>query len=104
MRFLGKRELGSTYAKLLVDLEAMSIKIKMSNGDVTPEKMYGLVKTHKADNLVRVNASECRTAVENLSFFIEKCLFPEVLRTESRAQNTSKMLSFIDFLDDENVL
>ena len=103
MRFLGKQELGSTYAKLLLDLEDMSIKTKMSNGDVSPEKMYGLVKTHKVDNLVRVIASGCRTTVENLSFFIEKCLFPEVLKTESRAQNTSKMLSFIDFLNDENI-
>ena len=103
MRFLGKQELGSTYAKLLLDLEDMSINTKMSIGDVSPEKMYGLVKTHKADNLVRVIASGCRTNVENLSFFIEKCLFPEVLKTESRAQNTSKMLNFIDFLNDENI-
>ena len=103
MRFLGKQELGSTYAKLLLDLEDMSINTKMSIGDVSPEKMYGLVKTHKADNLVRVIVSGCRTTVENLSFFIEKCLFPEVLKTESRAQNTSKMLSFIDFLNDENI-
>ena len=75
MRFLGKQELGSTYAKLLLDLEDMSINTKMSIGDVSPEKMYGLVKTHKADNLVRVIASGCRTTVENLSFSLKSVYF-----------------------------
>ena len=54
---------------------------------VSPGKMYGLVKTHKADKPVR-----CGTNVENLSIFVEKCLFPEVLKID-----TSEMLNFIDF-------
>ena len=36
----------------------------------TPEKMYGLVKTHKV-NLVRVITSVCNTAIKNLSIYIE---------------------------------
>ena len=70
---------------------------------VAPGKMYGLVKTHKADNPVRVITSGCGIAVENLSKFAEKCLFPEVLKIETRVQDTSEMLSFIDFLNDSNI-
>ena len=44
--------------------------------------MYGLVKTHKEGNPVRVITSGCRTAVENLSIFVEKCLYSEVLNIE----------------------
>ena len=71
---------------------------------VAPGKMYGLVKTHKADNPVRVITSKCGTAVENLSIFVEKCLFPEVLKIKSRFQDTSEMINFIDFLNDSNIL
>ena len=71
---------------------------------VAPGKMYGLVKTHKADNPVRVITSGCGIAVENLSIFIEKFLFPEVLEIESRVQDMSEMLNFIDFLNDSNIL
>ena len=59
--------------------------------------MCGLVKTPKADNPIRVITSGCGTAVENLSIFAEKCLFPELLKIESRVQDTSEMLDFIDF-------
>ena len=45
--------------------------IKPSNA--APGKMYGLVKTHKADNPVRVIISGCGAAIENLSIFVEKC-------------------------------
>ena len=64
---------------------------------VTPGKMYGLIKTDKADNPIRVITSRCETAVENLSIFVEKCLFPEVLKIESRVQDTSLMLNFLTF-------
>ena len=70
---------------------------------VAPGKMYGLIKTHKVDNPVRVITSGCGTAVENLSIFVEKCLFPEVLKIESRVQDTSEMLNFIDFLNDSKI-
>ena len=54
--------------------------------------MYGLVKTLKADNPVRVVISGCGTAAENLSIFVEKCLFSEVLKMENKVQDTSEML------------
>ena len=71
---------------------------------VAPGKMYCLVKTHKENNPVRVITSGCGIAVENLSIFIKKFLFPEVLEIESRVQVTSEMLNFIDFLNDSNIL
>ena len=71
---------------------------------VAPGKMYCLVKTHKENNPVRVITSGCGIAVENLSIFIEKFLFPEVLEIESRVQVRSEMLNFIDFLNDSNIL
>ena len=43
-----------------------------------PGKMYGLIKTHKVGNLVRVITSGCETATENLSIFVDKCLYSEV--------------------------
>ena len=59
---------------------------------VVPGKMYGLVKTHDADNSVWVITSQCGKAVENLLIFVEKCLFLEVLKIESRVQDVSEML------------
>ena len=66
--------------------------------------MYGLVKTHKVNNPVRVITSGCGTAVENLSIFVERCLYPEVLKIESRIQDTSEMFNFIDYLNKSNIL
>ena len=71
--------------------------IKPSNS--TPGKMYGLVKTHKEGNPVRVITSGCGTAIENLSIFVEKCLYSEVLNIECRVQDTSEMLTIIDNLN-----
>ena len=42
--------------------------------------------------------------MENLSIFEGKCLFPEVMKIESRVQDTSEILNFIDFLNDSNIL
>ena len=66
--------------------------------------MYGLVKTHKVNNPVRVTTSGCGTAVENLSIFVERCLYPEVLKIESRIQDTSEMFNFVDYLNKSNIL
>ena len=41
----------------------------------TPGKMYGLVKSHKVNNPVRVITSGCNTATESLSIYIEHVLF-----------------------------
>ena len=70
----------------------------------TPGKMYGLVKTHKEGNPVRVITSGCRTAIENLSIFVEKYLYSEVLNIECRVQDTSEMLTIIDNLNNSNSL
>ena len=69
--------------------------IKPSNS--TPGKMYGLVKTHKEGNPVRVS-------IENLSIFVGKCLYFEVLNIECRVQDTSEMLTIIDNLNSSNSL
>ena len=37
--------------------------------------MYGLVKTHKVNDPVRVFTSGCNTATESLSIYIEHVLF-----------------------------
>ena len=42
--------------------------------------------------------------MENLSIFVEKCLFSEVLKIESRVQHTLELLNFTDFLNDSNIL
>ena len=55
--------------------------------DVKTRKIYGLVKTHKVNNPVRVITSGCGMAVEDLSVFVERCLYPEVLKNESRIQD-----------------
>ena len=43
-------------------------------------------------------------AVEDLSIFVEICLHPEVLKNESRIQDASEMLNFIDYLNKSNIL
>ena len=42
--------------------------------------MYGSVKNHKRNNLVRITSSDCNTSIENLSIFVEKVLYKEVDR------------------------
>ena len=66
-----------------------------------PGKMYNLIKAHKVGNFVRVITSGCSTAIENLSIFIETCLYSEVLKTEGRV---SEMITIIDKLTKSNTL
>ena len=66
--------------------------------------MYGFIKTHKVDNRVRVITSGCGTAIENLSIFIDKCLYSVVLKIESRVKDTSEMLTIIDSLNKSSTL
>ena len=66
--------------------------------------MYGLIKAHKLGNPVRVITSGCGTAIENLSIFVEKCLYSEILKIESRVKDTSEMLAIIDSLNKSNIL
>ena len=76
--------------------------IKPSNSN--PGKTYGLVKNHKEGNPIRVITSGCGTAIQNLSIFVEKCLYSEVLNIECRVQDTSEMLTIIDNLNSSNSL
>ena len=48
--------------------------------------------------------SGCGTAIENLSIFVKKCLYSEVLNIESRVQDTSEILTIIDNLNSSNTL
>ena len=66
--------------------------------------MYGLVKIHKVGNPARVITSGCRTAIKNLSVFVEKCLYLEILKIESTVKDTSKMLTIIDNFNKCNTL
>ena len=61
--------------------------------------MYGLVKTHKVVNPIRVIISGCGKAIEKLSIFVEKCLYSEVLKIESRVKDTSEILTIVDNLN-----
>ena len=66
--------------------------------------MYGLLKIHKVGNPVRVITSEYGTPIENLPIFVEKYLYSEVLKIESRGKDTSEMLTIIDNLNKSNTL
>ena len=66
--------------------------------------MHSLIKIHKVDNPVRVMTSACGTAIENLSVFVGKCLYSEVLEIESRVKDTSEMLTIIGNLNKSSTL
>ena len=55
-----------------------------------------MVKTHKADNAVRVITSGCNTVVEKLSILVEKTLYPLADRPNSKIKDTNNMLEIID--------
>ena len=48
--------------------------------------------------------SGCGTAIENVSIFVGKCLYSELLKIESRVKDTSEMLTIIDNLNKRNTL
>ena len=52
--------------------------------EVKPSKVYGMIKTPKKSNPARIITSGSGIAVENLSIFVEKCLFPVVLKRGTR--------------------
>ena len=67
--------------------------------DVKSGKMYGMIKTLKESNPTRIVTSGSGTAVENLSVFVEKCLFPEVLKIYTKIRDTQHMLNITDDLN-----
>ena len=58
--------------------------------------MYGMVKTHKADNPLRVIASGCDTVLEKLSILVEKALHPLADRFNSKIKDTNDIIEVID--------
>ena len=69
-----------------------------------PETMYGLIKTHKENNPVRVITSGCGTTIEYLSVFVEKYLYKEVYKIDSRIKDTPDMLNIIHMINDSSIL
>ena len=68
----------SDQSKVLDNSWGRFTKISHTN----PVKASGVIQTHKAGNPVRVITSGCGTAIENLSIFVEKCLYLELLNIE----------------------
>ena len=62
----------------------------------TSGKMYGLVKTHKNDNPLRIITSGCNTAIQSLSIFVEKVLYDIASNLPSRIKDTGHILDIID--------
>ena len=62
----------------------------------TPGKMYGLVKTDKVNNSVRVITSRCNAAIESLSIYIEHVLFELSESMPSRIKDSNHLLDIID--------
>ena len=60
--------------------------------------MYRMIKTHKESNAARIITSGSGTAVEKLSIFVEKYLFPEIMKIDTRMRDTPHMLNKIDDL------
>ena len=58
--------------------------------------MYGLVKSRKANNTVRVITSGCNTAIEFLSIYIEHVLFELSESMPSRIKDSNHLLDIID--------
>ena len=66
--------------------------------------MYGLIKTDKENNPEMMITSSCGIAVEFLSIFVEKYLYMEVVKINSRIKNPSEMLDIIDDINNNNMI
>ena len=60
--------------------------------------MYGLIKTKKENNPVRVITSGCGNAIEYLLIFVEKYFYKEVNKRDSRIKDTPDMMNIIDMI------
>ena len=69
-----------------------------------PGAMYGLIKSHKENNPARVINSGCGTTIGFLSIFVEKYLYKEVVKINSRIKDTSDMLDIIDDINNNNMI
>ena len=66
--------------------------------------IYGLIKTRKENNPIRVITSGCSTAIKYLSIFVEKYLYKKVNKIDSRIKDTQDMLKIIDMVNGSNIL
>ena len=55
-------------------------------------KVYGMVKTHKVDNQVRLITSGCNKIVKKLFILVEKTLYPLADRLNLKIKDTNNML------------
>ena len=62
----------------------------------TSWRMYGLIKTHKVNNPVRVITSGCNTAIEGLSIYIDHVLFELPESMPSRIKDSKHLLDIFD--------
>ena len=69
-----------------------------------PGNMYGLIKTHKENKSASDTTSGCGTAIEFLSIFVEKYLYKEVVKINSRIKDTPDMLDIIDDINNNNMI
>ena len=67
-----------------------------------PGAMYGLIKSHKENNPARVINSGCGTTIGFLSIFVEKYLYKEVVKINSRIMDTPDMLDTNDAINNNN--
>ena len=80
-------------SKRLID---NNLKRFISQASSIPEKMYGLAKTHKVNNPVKVTTSGCNTAIESLSIYTEHVLFELSESMRSRNKDNNHLLDIID--------
>ena len=66
------------------------------NPDAKPGKNYGLIKTHKPNNPIRLITSGNGTAVENLSLFTEYFLHPCVKKEPQILIDTTALLKKVE--------
>ena len=66
------------------------------NVNAAPGKSSTLYKIHQPNNALRLLATTCNTAIENLSRFIEVVCAPLTNNIETRIRGTSHLLDIID--------
>ena len=65
----------------------------------TPGKMYGVIKTQKVNNPVRVITSGCNTDIKDLPIYIEHVLFVLSESMSSRIKDSNHLPYIIDNID-----
>ena len=76
--------------------EVSTCYLYIINPDAKPGKNYGLIKTHKPNNPIRLITSGNETAVENLSLFTEYFLHPCVKKEPQILIDTTALLKKVE--------